>query len=96
MLQSSVSLEPATLAARAGSRCAQLNRREFALLEALFARAGETVPHAALLSTVWGPHAEMPNLRVAIANLRRKLEDDPELPRLIVTEPGVGYRLERP
>ena len=38
----------------------------------------------------------MPNLRVAIGGLRRKLEADPELPTLIVTVPGAGYRLGKP
>lgn len=91
-----VSLDPASLTACTGERSARLNRREFAVLEALCARCGETVPHRELLAAVWGPHAEMPNLRVAIGGLRRKLEVDPELPTLIVTNAGAGYRLEQP
>jgi two-component system, OmpR family, KDP operon response regulator KdpE len=91
-----VSLDPASLTASAGDRSARLNRREFALLQALCAGNGETVPHHELLTAVWGPHAEMPNLRVAIGRLRRKLEADPELPTLILTNAGAGYRLGQP
>ena len=91
-----VLLDAASLTAQAGERRAHLNRREFAVLEALCARVGETVPHRELLTAVWGPHAEMPNLRVAVGGLRRKLEADPELPTLILTEAGAGYRLGTP
>ena len=91
-----VSLDRADLVASVGSRSARLTRREFAVLELLCAARGETVPHHALLTKVWGPHSAMPNLRVAIVGLRRKLEADPQLPSLIVTDPGAGYRLGRP
>ncbi len=51
--------------------------------------------HRALLSAVWGPEygSETHYLRVYMANLRRKLEEDPARPRHLVTETGVGYRL---
>lgn len=87
-------LDPDHRVARAGEREALLNRREFAVLQALNEAAGQTVPHAQLLAAAWPRHTPLANLRVAIRNLRRKLEVDPELPTLIVTVPGRGYRLE--
>ena len=56
---------------------------------------GQGVTHRQLLKEVWGPgHAEQTHyLRVYMAQLRHKLEDDPARPRYLLTEPGVGYRL---
>lgn len=53
------------------------------------------VTHGQLLRAVLGAEYEdaVGSLRVYVASLRKKLEDDPSTPRLIVTEPGVGYRL---
>ncbi|HEV3229107.1 MAG TPA: response regulator transcription factor [Solirubrobacteraceae bacterium] len=66
---------------------------EFDLLRLLARNRGRLMTHRALLTEVWGPsYAEDTQvLRVHIANLRRKIEPD-EGPRLIRTEPGVGYR----
>ena len=57
---------------------------------------GRLVPQQQLLLEVWGPgyEKETQYLRVYMAQLRRKLEDDPARPRHIVTEAGMGYRLE--
>jgi two-component system KDP operon response regulator KdpE len=57
--------------------------------------AGRILTHAHILREVWGPHAEEETnyLRVYITGLRKKIELRPQLPELIVTEPGVGYRL---
>ena len=87
-------LDSVSLTASIGGRTAKLTKREFAVLGMLERARGETVPHATLLS-VWGEHAPMPNLRVAIRGLRHKLERDPELPALILSDPGRGYRLAR-
>ncbi|WP_448658349.1 response regulator [Sphingomonas sp. CJ99] len=72
-----------------------LTRKEFALLVELSRHAGRVLTHAALLRAVWGDaHVDdIEYLRVAIRSLRQKLEGDPSRPRLIVNEPGVGYRL---
>lgn len=72
-----------------------LTPTEYALLAYLVAHAGKVVTHRTLLSVVWGPaYADDPGvLRVFINQLRRKLEPDAVRPRLIITEPGVGYRL---
>jgi two-component system KDP operon response regulator KdpE len=67
---------------------------EFELLRVLMQRRGRLMTHRALLSEVWGPGYEDDTqvLRVHIANLRRKIEPDSSKRRLIVTDPGVGYR----
>lgn len=76
----------------------RLTRTEFNLLQALAADRGKVITHRQLLERVWGDYAaeNSRQLRVYINYLRRKLEDDPAKPRLIVTEPGVGYRLQAP
>jgi two-component system KDP operon response regulator KdpE len=68
---------------------------EFKLVLTLARHAGKVLTHRQLLREVWGPnHGEdVHYLRVYMAQLRRKLEPDPARPRLLVTEPGVGYRL---
>ncbi len=73
-----------------------LSRKEWDLL-AFFARHPDHVlTHRQILKEVWGPaHVEdTAYLRVYVNQLRQKLEDDPARPRLIVTDPGVGYRLK--
>lgn len=71
-----------------------LTRTEFSLWQYLLLNAGRVVTHGLLLERVWGPDegGDTQTLRVHIGNLRRKIEPDPEHPRLIITEPGVGYR----
>lgn len=72
----------------------KLSRKEWDLLAELALRQGEPVPHADLLAAVWGsPNAELHYLRVYVGQLRAKLEDDPAHPRLLLAEPGFGYRL---
>jgi two-component system KDP operon response regulator KdpE len=73
-----------------------LTPTEFDLLRVLASEAGRVLTHRQLLERVWGGHAaeNAQQLRVYINYLRRKLEPDPSHPRLIITEPGVGYRLQ--
>jgi two-component system, OmpR family, KDP operon response regulator KdpE len=73
----------------------RLTRTEFRLLAALVQHAGKVLTHRQLLREVWGPGAtnETHYLRVYMAQLRQKLEDDPARPRHLLTETGVGYRL---
>lgn len=68
---------------------------EFRLLLALARQPGRVLTHRQLLSQVWGPSAvDQPQyLRVHMAALRRKVEQDPARPRWLVTEAGVGYRM---
>ncbi len=68
---------------------------EYRLLVLMARNAGRVLTHRQILKEVWGPsHADQTHyLRVFMAQLRRKIEADPACPRLVVTEPGVGYRM---
>ena len=72
-----------------------LTPTEYKLLATLIKNAGRVVTHAQLLTAVWGTNYrdQTHYLRVYMGQLRHKLEDDPARPRLLATEPGVGYRL---
>ncbi len=72
-----------------------LTPKEFDLFALLARHAGRVLTHRYLLTEVWGPaHAEDTQyLRVFIGQLRQKLEADPAEPKLIITEPGIGYRV---
>jgi two-component system KDP operon response regulator KdpE len=75
----------------------RLTPTEWHVLEVLARNAGRLVSQQQLLREVWGPPYENETgyLRVYLAQLRRKLEDDPSRPRHLITEPGMGYRFER-
>ena len=77
-----------------GGEEVHLTRIEYRLLTTLIAHAGKVLTHRFLLREVWGPaHAEeVHQLRVHMANLRRKIETDPARPKHVLTEQGVGYR----
>ncbi|WP_210529655.1 response regulator [Rubellimicrobium arenae] len=79
---------------RAGKEV-HLTPKEWGLLVEIVRHPGRVVTHAQLLRTIWGPAHEhdVEYLRVTVRNLRAKLEADPSAPRLIVNEPGVGYRI---
>jgi two-component system KDP operon response regulator KdpE len=78
-----------------GGQEVHLTPNEYKLLQVLTKHAGRVVTQRQLLNEVWGPqHTEQSQyLRVYVAQLRRKLEQDPARPRYLQTEPGVGYRL---
>jgi two-component system KDP operon response regulator KdpE len=80
---------------RRGGAEVKLTPREFELLACLAGHAGRVMTHRQLLTAVWGPAqaAETQYLRVYIGHLRQKLEDNPDDPRVILTELGIGYRL---
>ena len=73
----------------------KLTPTEYSLLRLLVRNAGKVVTHRQILKEVWGPaYGEQTHyLRVYVAHLREKLESDPARPTLVLTEPGVGYRL---
>lgn len=73
----------------------RLTRNEYDLLRILVSNAGKVVTQRQLLHDTWGPsyEEEIHMLRVNISNLRSKIEPEPDHPQLIVSEPGVGYRL---
>lgn len=72
----------------------RLTRKEYELLACLARHAGQVVSHRQLLVAGWGGSvADTQFVRVYIGQLRQKLEADPSAPTLILTEPGIGYRL---
>jgi two-component system, OmpR family, KDP operon response regulator KdpE len=79
---------------RAGSEV-KLTPKEFELLSFLARHVGKVVTHRQILTAVWGPaHAtDTQYLRVYIGQLRQKIEPEPDDPKIIVTEPGIGYRI---
>jgi len=83
---------------RTGRESTHLTPTEWSILRTLAAQAGRTLTHQQIYDAVWGRRFGNPQqyLRVYVTNLRRKIEANPTRPRVIVTEPGVGYRLELP
>ena len=79
-----------------GGTPVKLSRKEYDLLKILASHPGKVITHQQLLQEVWGPAyvEETQYLRVYIGQLRQKLERDPAAPRWLITEPGVGYRLQ--
>ena len=77
-----------------GEATVKLTATEFKLLAYLAANEGRVLTHHTILAQVWGPeyadHTEY--LRVYMRQLRKKLEDDPDHPQHLLTEPGIGYR----
>jgi two-component system, OmpR family, KDP operon response regulator KdpE len=73
----------------------RLTPKEFELLSFLARHGGKVVTHRQILTAVWGPAnaADTQYLRVYIGQLRQKIERDPSDPRIIMTEPGIGYRV---
>jgi two-component system KDP operon response regulator KdpE len=76
----------------------RLTPTEWHLLEVLLRNPGKLLSHRQLLNDVWGPGYDNAggNLRLYMAQLRRKLERDPARPRWLITEPGMGYRYQPP
>jgi len=74
----------------------KLSPKEYDLLACLAGGRGRVLTHRQVLTAVWGPAHEqdVQYLRVFVGQLRQKLETDPAAPRIITTEPGVGYRFE--
>jgi two-component system KDP operon response regulator KdpE len=78
-----------------GEAQVHLTPTEYKLLAVLVKHAGKLLTHRQLLREVWGSNfiAQTPYLRIYVMQLRQKIEGDPARPRLLLTEPGVGYRL---
>ena len=85
-----------TLDGGAGQTNIRLTPTEWHLLEVLLRHPGKLMSQRQLLREVWGPGYEdaSGNLRLYMAQLRRKLEPDPARPRWLLTEPGMGYRFQ--
>ena len=87
----------ATMTVRHHGRSVDLSPTEFRLLSVLFERRGWVIGHDELVRRVWGPNAVgyKDNLKLYVWYLRRKIEDDPSDPKLIVTRHGLGYMFAR-
>lgn len=74
----------------------KLTRKEYKLLHVLATHAGLVVTHQQLLNEIWGANRihNIQYLRILVRKLRQKVEVDPLRPRILLTESGVGYRLE--
>lgn len=74
-----------------------LTRKEYRLLHLLASHVGLVVTHNQLIRDIWGNSSpdNIQYLRMLVRKLRQKLEDDPAQPKLLISESGVGYRLER-
>ena len=73
----------------------KLTPTEYSLLRLFVQHAGRVLTHRQIMREVWGPNAEEETnyLRVYVTGLRKKIEEKPQMPELLITEPGVGYRL---
>ncbi len=80
---------------KAGGTEVHLTPTEYDLLKILISNAGKVVTHRYLLTNIWGNDGQeyAQYLRIYISQLRKKIEKDPNQPKYILTEPGVGYRL---
>ena len=80
---------------RVGGETVKLTPTEYGLLRILVQHAGRVVTHGQILRELWGPNVDLDTnyLRVYITGLRKKIEENPHMPRILITEPGVGYRL---
>jgi two-component system KDP operon response regulator KdpE len=89
-----IELDPVKYRVQKSGRSIHLTPKEFEMLHYLMMHAGEPIPHARLLKSVWGPEYgnEHEYLRTFIRQLRKKIEDDPRNPQYLLTEAYVGYR----
>jgi two-component system KDP operon response regulator KdpE len=87
-------LDPVKYRVMKSGRSIHLTPKEFEVLHYLMMHAGEPIPHARLLKSVWGPEYgnELEYLRTFIRQLRKKIEDDPRNPKYLLTDAYVGYR----
>jgi two-component system KDP operon response regulator KdpE len=89
-----VFLDPERHLVQKKGRQVHLTPKQFELLQYLMVNAGKPVPHAKLLRSVWGPEYgnELEYLRTFIRQIRIKIEDDPAVPKYLLTESHIGYR----
>ncbi len=91
---SNLSIDLASHSVKKGTELIKLTSTEYNLLVLLAQNAGKVLTHQHLLRQIWGPshQTETQYLRVFIAQLRKKIEDDANRPKFIITESGIGYR----
>jgi two-component system KDP operon response regulator KdpE len=96
VIAGSLSIDLVSRAVTLDGKRIQLTRKEYALLHGLATHVGLVVTHLQLIKEIWGGHAgNVQYLRILVRKLRQKVEIDPTQPVLIVSESGVGYRLEQ-
>ncbi|HQT91233.1 MAG TPA: response regulator [Candidatus Kryptobacter bacterium] len=90
-----VQVDLAARTVRKGNEIVKLTATEYALLALFVKNAGRVLTHSYILEQVWGPSfaEESQYTRVYVGQLRKKIEDDPADPKIILTESGIGYRL---
>lgn len=81
---------------KVGDKDVKLSPKEYELLRTLVQHAGKVLTHKFLLGELWDNPTDAQYLRVYVRQLRQKIEADPEQPRYILTETGIGYRLRAP
>jgi two-component system, OmpR family, KDP operon response regulator KdpE len=79
-----------------GDKEVKLSPKEYELLRILVQHAGKVLTHRFLLGQLWSDLTDAQYLRVYVRQLRQKIEADPERPRYVLTETGIGYRLRAP
>jgi two-component system KDP operon response regulator KdpE len=90
-----LTIDLTTRTVKKGQEIIKLTSTEYSLLALFVRNAGRVLTHRFILEQVWGPtfSEEAQYTRVYVGQLRKKIEDDPSHPKIIVTESGVGYRL---
>jgi two-component system KDP operon response regulator KdpE len=78
---------------KTGAREVKLSPKEYDLLRVLVQHAGKVLTHRFLLRELWDERTDAQYLRVYVRQLRQKIEADPERPKYVLTETGIGYRL---
>ena len=93
-----LTIDPVTRRVDRDGRQIHLTPIEWQILHTLVSAGGRTLTHQQIFDAVWSRQFGSPQqyLRVHITNLRRKIEVDPAAPQIIITEPGVGYRIDPP
>jgi len=81
---------------KVGEREVKLSPKEYDLLRVLVQHAGKVLTHRFLLHALWDDLTDAQYLRVYVRQLRQKIEAEPEQPKYILTETGIGYRLRAP
>ena len=91
-----LAIDPVTRRVDRDGRQIHLTPIEWQILHTLVTAGGRTLTHQQIFDAVWSRQFGSPQqyLRVHITNLRRKIESDPASPRIVITEPGVGYRAD--
>jgi len=97
MIFGSITIDLSSHIVKKNNELIKLTTTEFSLLILLSKNAGRVLTHQYILKEIWG-HGyvdQTQNLRVFIAQLRKKIEDDPAKPKLLITESGIGYRFSQ-